>query len=129
MPAVRGEEDVGLGAFDVRAAAEDRDHAGHVAVADVVLAAVRSKPLAVGREDHVGGVDVRAVRLLRQSEREHTAVLKDLRRARLRRLVVALPDRAETQDGDLPCVPVTEAVERQHLAEGADTGGVPATAL
>ena len=67
--------------------------------------------------------------LLGQAEREHAALVEDLRGAGLRRLVVALPDRAEAEDGDLPRVPVAEAVERQHLAEGADACGVPATAL
>nr|WP_230689155.1 hypothetical protein [Micromonospora sp. WMMC415] len=39
-PAVGGEEDVPLGAFDVDAAAEDGDQPGDVAIADVGLAAV-----------------------------------------------------------------------------------------
>ena len=70
MAAVGGEEDVPVGALDVVAAAEDRHHAGDVAVADVVLAAVaRKPPVAVGREHHVGRVDVGAVRPLGQPER------------------------------------------------------------
>ena len=82
--AVGGEEDVAVGALDVGAAAEHRHHPGHVAVADVVLAAAGAEAaVAVGREDHVGRVDVGAVVALGEAEREHRAVLEQLaRRAR-----------------------------------------------
>ena len=127
VPAVGGEEDVAVRALDVGAAAEDRDHAGDVAVADVVLAAVGGEAaVAVRRQDHVGGVDVGAVLLLGEAEREDRAVLEQLGGAASRGRVVALPDRAEPEDRDLPRVPVGEAVEAGDLVEGADARGVPA---
>ena len=59
---VGGEEDVAVGAVNVGAAAEHRDHPGLVAVADVVLAAVGGEAAVVARlEQHVGRVDVGAV--------------------------------------------------------------------
>ena len=69
------------------------------------------------------------MRLLRQAKGEHAALLEDLVGAGLGRLVLALPDGAEAQDGDLPGVPVAETVERQQLTECTDACGVPATAL
>ena len=80
MPAVGGEEDVAVRALDVGAAAEHRHHPGEVAVADVVLAAVGAEAaVAVGREDHVGRVDVGAVRLLGEAEGEDRAVVEQRR--------------------------------------------------
>ena len=43
--------------------------------------------------------------------------------------VLALPDRAEPEDRDLPGVPVRQPVEGRDLVEGADPGGVPALVL
>ena len=128
MAAVGGEEDVAVGALDVGAAAEDGDEAGDVAVADVVLGAGGPEAaVAVRAQQHVGGVDVGAVGLLGQAEREHLALRRAARAAwRAGGGVVALPDRAEAEDGDLPGVPVVEAVEAEDLAEGGDPGGVPA---
>lgn len=55
----------------VGATAEHRDHAGQVAVADVVLAAVRRvRPVRVRCQHHVGRVDIGAVVLLGQPEGE-----------------------------------------------------------
>ena len=100
---------------------------GQVAVADVVLAAARGEAaVAVGRQDHVGRVDVGAVLLLGEAEREDRAVLEQLGGAAACGRVVALPDRAEPEDRDLPRVPVRQAVEAGDLAERADARGVPA---
>ena len=125
--AVGGEEDVAVGALHVGAPAEHRDDAGLVAVADVVLAAVgREAALAVGLQDHVGGVDVGAVLLLREAEGEDRALVEQLRGAPADRGVGALPHRAEPEDRHLPRVPVGQPVEGGDLVEGADAGGVPA---
>ena len=43
--------------------------------------------------------------------------------------VRALPHRAEAEDGDLPGVPVVQAVEAEDLIEGRIAGGVPALVL
>ena len=127
MAAVGGEEDVAVGALDVGAAAEDGDEPGGVAVADVVLGAAGPEAaVAVGLQEHVGGVDVGAVGLLGQAEREHLALGEEFGGAGAGGGVVALPDRAEAEDGDLPGVPVVEAVEAEDLVEGGDPGGVPA---
>ena len=91
MRAVGGEEDVALRALDVGAAAEDRDHPGHVAVADVVLAAVGAEAaVAVGREDHVGRVDVGAVLALGEAEGEDRALVEQLRRRAARAASLSL---------------------------------------
>jgi hypothetical protein len=126
MLRVRGEEDVTVLTLDVGAAAEDRHDPGLVAVADVVLAAVRAEAVAVRREHHVRGVDVGPVRLLGQTEREDRAVVEQFGRAAANVGVRALPDRPEPQDRDLPRVPVLQAVEGADLVEFADAGGVPA---
>ncbi len=127
VPAVGGEEDVALRPLDVRAAAEHRDQAGDVAVTDVVLGAGGGEAaLAVRGEDHVGRVDVGAVAALGEPERHHVALGQQLGGPRPDGLVLALPDRAEAQDGDLPGVPVAEAVEAEDLVQLGDPGGVPA---
>ena len=127
MPAVGGEEDVAVRSIHVGTAAEDGDHARQVAVADVVLASARAEAaVAAGRQDHVGRIDVGAVLLLGEAEREDRAVLQQLGGAAPGGGVVALPDRAEPENRDLPRVPVGEAVEAGDLAERADAGGVPA---
>ena len=127
VAAVGGEEDVAVGPLDVGAAAEHRDHSRDVAVADVVLAAVRAKStFAVRGEDHVGRVDVGAVVTLGQAEGEDRPLVEQLGRARLRGCVGALPDRAEAEDRDLPGVPVGQAVEAKDLVEDRVARGVPA---
>ena len=127
VAAVGGEEHVAVGALDIGAAAEDGDETGGVAVADVVLAAAGPETaVAVGLEEHVGGVDVGAVALLGQAEGEHLALGEEFGRPGADGGVVALPDRAETQDRDLPRVPVVEPVEAEDLVEGGDSGRVPA---
>ncbi len=127
VPAVRREEDVALGPLHVGAAPEHGDHAGEVAVADVVLAAVRAEAaLAVGGQHHVGGVDVGAVLALGEAEGEDRPVVEQVRGAASRDGVPALPDRSETEDRDLPRVPVREPVEGRDLVERADPRGVPA---
>ena len=127
MRAVRGEEDVRVRPFHVGAPAEDRDHPGQVAVADVVLAAGRGEAaVAVGREDHVGRVDVGAVVLLGEAEGEDRAFLEELGGTLAGRVVVGLPDRPEPEDRDLPRVPVGQPVEAQDLVEDRVPRGVPA---
>ena len=127
VPAVGREEDVAVGALDVGAAAEDGHHAGEVAVADVVLAAGRGEAaVARGREHHVRRVDVRAMLFLGEAEREDRAVVEQLGRAAPGGGVLALPDRAEPEDRDLPRVPVRQPVEAGDLAERGDASGVPA---
>jgi hypothetical protein len=123
---VGGEEDVLVRPAHAVDAAEDRDRGGGVAVADVVLAAVGSEAACTVRgEDHVGGVDVRAVLLLRQPERAHPAGVQRRRGPRPGSVVVALPHRAETKDGDLPRVPVLQAVEAEDLRHRGIPAGVP----
>ncbi len=127
VAAVGGEEHVPVRALDVGATAEDGDESGGIAVADVVLGAGGPESaVAVGLQQHVGGVDVGAVRLLRQAEGEHLALGEEFGRAGAGGGVVALPDGAEAEDGHLPRVPVVEAVEPEDLVEGGDPGGVPA---
>ena len=127
MPAVGREEDVAVRSFDVGATAEHRHHAGQVSVADVVLAAGRGEAAVVrGREHHVRRVDVRAVLFLGEAEREDRAVVEQIGRAPPGGGVLALPDRAESEDRDLPRVPVRQAVEAGDLAERGDARGVPA---
>ena len=114
VAAVGGEEHVALRALHVGAAAEHRHHARLVAVADVVLAAGRGEAAVPGRrEHHVGGVDVGAVLALGQAEGEDRALVQQPRRALPGGGVLALPDRAEAQDRDLPRVPVARARRRR----------------
>ena len=126
---VRGEEHV-LRAV-LRTAgdlAERGDRARHVAVADVVLLPVGGPSAAgfAGRgEDHVRLVDVRAVRLFGEPEGEHLPGLQLRGGLALRLLVVAHPDRAQAQGGDLERVPVAQPVEADDLGELADPVGVP----
>ncbi len=116
VAAVGGEEDVAVRALDVGASAEDRDERGGVAVADVVLGTRRPEAaVAVRRQQHVGGVDVGAMGLLGEAEGEHLTLGEEFRRAAAGRGVLALPDRAETEDGHLPRVPVVETVEPEEL--------------
>ncbi len=131
---VGGEEDVALGSLDVGAPPEHRDHPGDVAVADVVLAAVGAEPLApaarrlapcVGREDHVGLVDVGAVLPLGEAEGEHGPVIEEPGGALAGGAVVGLPDRPEPEDRDLPRIPVGEPVEAEDLVEGGVAPRVP----
>ena len=91
----------------------------HVAVADVVLAAggARSRRSPSGCEDHVGRVDVGAVVALGEAEGEHGALVEQPRRSRAGGVVVALPDRPEPEDRDLPRVPVGQPVEAEDLVE------------
>jgi hypothetical protein len=65
------------------------------------------------------------VLLLREAEREDRPVLEQLGGATARRRVLALPDRAEPEDRDLPRVPVRESVEPCDLAERGDAGRIP----
>jgi hypothetical protein len=62
----------------------------------------------------------------RKTEGEDGAVLQELGRLLLERLVLTHPDRAEAENGNLERVPVVQAVERQDLIELADAPGVPA---
>ena len=54
---------------------------------------------------------------LGQPEREHRTVVEPLRRPAAGPGVVALPDRRQAEDGDLPGIPVVQAVEGQDLTE------------
>ncbi len=127
VAAVGGEEDVSVRALDVGAAAEHGDETGRVAVADVVLGpAGPEAAVAVGLQQHVGGVDVGTVALLGQAEGEDLALGQQVRGPAACGVVLTLPDRTETEDGHLPGVPVVEAVEAEDLVQGGDPGGVPA---
>ena len=66
------------------------------------------------------------MRALRQAKRKHLALLEQLRRPALESFVRALPNRAETQDGHLPGVPVAQPVKGQNLVELAIAPRVPA---
>lgn len=126
VTAVGGEEDVAVGTLNIGAAAEDGDESGGIAVAYVVLGAGGTEAaVAVRLQQHVGGVDVGAVRLLGQAEGEHLALVEELGGAVAGGCVVALPDRAEAEDGHLPGVPVVQAVEAEDLVERGDARGVP----
>ncbi len=102
MPAVRGEEHVPVGSLYIGAAAEDQQ---------------------------VGGVDVGAVFLLRQAESADSTVGEQLRHPGPDGRILALPDRTQAQDGDLPGVPVDESLEAQHLRQCRDPTGVPTFVL
>ena len=124
--AVGEEEDVLVLAFDAVDASPHRDDAGVLAVADVVLAAVGPiAAVAVGREHHVGGVDVSAVAAFGKPERADPASLQDGRGAGARDRVRALPDRAESEHRDLHRVPVVQAVEAEDLGQRGVAAGVP----
>ena len=129
--AVGDEPDVTVGAVHVRAAREHRHHAGHVAVADVVLLPRRAEHdtfivvVFRGREQQVGVVDVGAVFPLGQRERHHAAGLELRGRPLLGLDVVALPDRPEAQNRHLLGVPIRQTVEPEDLAERGVAGGVP----
>ena len=121
---IRDEEDV-LAA--PRELPERRDHRRLVGVADVVLPAARAVRSLTRRDQaHLRGVHVGAVLLLGEPEREDAAVLEMLGGAAFHGLVAAHPDRAEAEHGDLPRVPVLQAVECKDLRELADPPGVPA---
>ena len=118
---------------DVAAPPEHRHHARDVAVADVVLLprrpvqdAVGAVLVAGGREHQVGVVDVGAVLALGQPERHHLAGVEVVGGLEFGVLVLALPDRPETEDGDLLGVPVGEPVEAEDLGERGVARGVPA---
>ncbi|TMA35623.1 MAG: hypothetical protein E6J79_14715 [Deltaproteobacteria bacterium] len=118
------EEDVFTGPREL---SERRHHRCLVGVSDVVLAAARAvRPFAGRRQRHLGGVHVGPVLLLGEAEGEDAAVPELLCGAALQGLVAAHPDGAEAEHGDLPGVPVLEAVEREDLPELADPPGVPA---
>ena len=78
------------------------------------------------REHHVGVVDVGAVFALGQPEGHHLSGLQVIGGLELGVLVLALPDRSETQDGDLLGVPVGQPVEPEDLGERGVARGVPA---
>src|SRR5829696_9122481 len=63
---------------------------------------------------------------LRQPEREHRTIVEPLGRTSAGPAIVALPDRPQAEDGDLPGIPVVHAVEGQDLAERRDPAGIPA---
>ena len=118
------EEDVVLGACDL---SEGRDERRLVGVADVVLLAPRPvAAVALGHQLHFRRVDVGAVGALGEPECEDPALLEQARRALLDRLVAAHPDRPQPEHGDLPGVPVGEAVEAEDLGELAVATGIPA---
>ena len=107
--------------------AEDRYRRRAVTVADVILrTASAPSSLSFGREDHVGLIDVGAVRLLGESERAYSAGLESGGCPLPSRSVFALPNRAEPKDRDLVRVPVIEAVETGNLRQCGDACGVPA---
>ena len=124
VPVVGHEEGVVVGA--VLDLAQGGDHLGFVAVADVVLLAVRH-PGAVrpGCEGGLGCVDVGAVRPLGEAEGEDRPLLEKLGGPAFRRFVCAHPDRPQPQDAHLEAVPVAQPVERQQFAVFAVAGRVP----
>jgi hypothetical protein len=63
---------------------------------------------------------------LGEPERHHLSGLEVVGGSELRVLVLALPDRPESQDGDLFGVPVGEAVEAEDLRQRRVAGAVPA---
>ena len=127
MVRVGVEEDVLISALHSVDTTEDRDRVGAVAISDVVLRTAGQVPAAaVGRQDHVGGVDVRAMLFLGQSECRNASGSQSGSCSRPCRLVVALPHRPETEDGHLPRVPVVESVEAEDLGQRGDTAGIPA---
>ena len=52
-----------------------------------------------------------------------------LRRPSLHLFVFAHPDGAQTEDGDLPGVPVRQAVEGENLVHLAISPGIPSAAV
>ena len=128
---VGGEEGVTLGPFDAVDPAEDGNHRRLVAVADVVLATGRrvglAGPVVAGRgQDHVGRIDVGAVGPLGETEGEDRTLGELVGGFLPGRFVLRLEDRTETEDRDLPRVPVGQPVEGGELVEFADPRGVPA---
>ena len=63
---------------------------------------------------------------LGEAEGEYAALLEHASHFDLEGFVGAHPDRAEAEDGDLPGVPVVQAVEAEDLVELAVAPGVPA---
>ena len=61
-----------------------------------------------------------------EAEGEDRAGIQQGRSALLCRGVVALPDRPQAENGDLPDVPVLPAVEAEDVAHHRDAAGIPA---
>ncbi len=121
------EEHVVVGVADP---AEGRDQGRLVAVADVVLAAAGEVgAVRLRHQRHLGRVDVGAVLLLRQAEREDMPLAQQPGGLLFDGLVVRDPDRAEPEHGHLPRVPVGEAVEAEYFVEFAVSPAVPAHAF
>ena len=106
--------------------AKGRDQGGLVAVADVVLGSV-GQPGAVvlGGQGHFGGVDVGAMITLGQSEGKDRTVAQQFGGPLLHLFILRHPDRAQTQDRNLPGVPVGQAVETEDFVEAGYPVSVP----
>ena len=66
------------------------------------------------------------MRPLREAKCKDAALLEQARRPCLDFLVVAHPDGTESEDRDLPGVPIGEAIEAENLGEFAIPPGIPA---
>ena len=80
--------------------------AGGVAVSYVPLAATGAEPVGGAAQDHVRGIDIGAVFAFGESESEDVALFQQAGDQFARLVVFAEPHRAQTEDRDLPGVPV-----------------------
>ncbi len=106
---------------------ESGDHLGLVAVSDVVFLAVgQIGPIRLGSQTGLVGVDVGTVLPFRQSEGKDRSLAQQSRSLLPGLGILGHPDGTEAENGDLPGVPVGQAVEGKDLIELAIAPRVPA---
>ena len=117
------EEHILVGVFDF---AKGRHQRRAIAVADIIFAPVREVgAIVLTLQDHTGGVDVGPMGAFTQAKGKDTALLKKCGCLLFHPFVGAHPDRAQTQNGDLPGVPIAESIKPENLVVLTDAPHVP----